>query len=179
MSASLKKGLRVAALAFLSFAAAHPGAGRAADARDAILPLSAFPRETIAIETRAARRHVLEAWRAATPEMRAQGLMFVDDIRADQAMIFVYQPPQPVAMWMKNTLLPLDMLFVDAAGCVVKLHEQARPGSLATIQADVPVELVVELKAGTARTLGIGVGDRVTRPSADWPREARPCARAP
>jgi len=179
MSASLKHGLRVAALLLLPFAASHPGTGRAADEQDGILPLSAFPREPIAIETRAARRHLLEAWRASTPKMRAQGLMFVDDIRADQAMIFVYQQPEMVEMWMRNTIIPLDMLFADAFGCVVKLHEHARPGSLATIQADVPVALVVELKAGTARALGVGVGDRVTRPSAGWPRDPRPCARAP
>jgi|MudIll2142460700_1097286.scaffolds.fasta_scaffold27290_2 hypothetical protein len=179
MSASLKRGFRIAVLALLSFAAVHTDTSRGAEAPDTILPLSAFPRETIAIETRSARRHVLEAWRAATPEMRTQGLMFVEDIRADQAMIFVYQTPQSVDMWMKNTLLPLDMLFADAYGCIVKLHEQARPGSLATIRADVPVALVVELKAGTARTLGIGVGDRVTRPSTDWPRDARPCAPSP
>ena len=59
--------------------------------------------------------------------------MFVRDMRPDQAMFFVYEPPQHVAMWMKNTLLPLDMLFVDEAGCVAKTVRDARPGSLDTI----------------------------------------------
>ena len=94
--------------------------------RESMLPLSAFPRERIAIETRSARRHVFEAWRADTPQTRAQGLMFVPSLRPDQAMIFVYEPPQHVGMWMKNTLIPLDMLFVDDDGCVVKVHERAR-----------------------------------------------------
>ena len=88
------------------------------------------------IETRSARRHSFDAWRAETPATRTQGLMFVRDMRPDQAMFFVYEPPQHVAMWMKNTLMPLDMLFVDEAGCVAKTVRDARPGSLDTIAAD-------------------------------------------
>jgi uncharacterized protein len=150
--------------------AATPARGR-----DGLLPLSAFPRETVAVETRSARRHVFEAWRADTPRARVQGLMFVESLAPEQAMIFVYDPPQVAGMWMMNTLIPLDMLFVDAAGCVVKVHEQARPGSFETIAAEVPVALVVELAGGTAATLGLRVGDRVTRPEVAWPREPRPC----
>lgn len=140
-----------------------------------LLPLSAFPRESIAVETRSARRHVFEAWRADTPDTRAQGLMFVKSLRPEQAMIFVYEPAQHVGMWMKNTLIPLDMLFVDDAGCVVKVHERARPGDLRTIEAGVPVVLVVELAGGTAGTLGLAKGDRVVRPGSGWPRDPRPC----
>ena len=140
-----------------------------------LLPLSAFPRERIAVETRSARRHVFEAWRADTPDARAQGLMFVESLRPEQAMIFVYEPAQRVGMWMKNTLIPLDMLFVDDGGCVVKVHERARPGDLRTIEAGVPVVLVVELAGGTSATLGLAKGDRVVRPDAGWPREPRPC----
>ena len=140
-----------------------------------LLPLSAFPRERIAVETRSARRHVFEAWRADTPDTRAQGLMFVKSLRPEQAMIFVYEPEQRVGMWMKNTLIPLDMLFVDDGGCVVKVHERARPGDLRTIEAGVPVVLVVELAGGTAATLGLAKGDRVVRPDAGWPSEPRPC----
>ena len=145
-------------------------------AREGPRALSEFPRERIAIETRSARRHLFDAWRADTVENRAQGLMFVEALRPDQAMIFVYAPPQRVGMWMKNTLIPLDMLFVDERGCVVKVHERARPGALDTITADEPVVLVVELAGGTAAALGIARGDRVVRPQAGWPRDARPCA---
>jgi hypothetical protein len=145
---------------------------------DAVRPLSAFPRERLAIETRSARRHLFEAWRADTPQTRAQGLMFVSELRADRAMIFVYEPPQRAGMWMKNTLIPLDMLFVDDGGCVVKVHQRAMPGSLDTIQSTLPVTLVVELAGGTAQTLGISIGDRVLRPDAGWPAAVRPCTRA-
>jgi hypothetical protein len=67
--------------------------GATAQDRDSLLPLSAFPRERIAIETRSARRHTFDAWRAETQQTRAQGLMFVDSLQPDQAMIFVYAPP--------------------------------------------------------------------------------------
>ena len=141
-----------------------------ADVRETDLePLSEFPREPIVIETRSARRHELDAWRADTPRTREQGLMFVTEMRADQAMIFVYDPPAYVSMWMKNTLLPLDMLFVNRYGCVVKVKHDARPGSLATISAGAAVTLVVELKGGVAATLGVDVGDRVQRPAVGWP----------
>jgi uncharacterized membrane protein (UPF0127 family) len=78
-------------------------------------------------------------------------------------MIFVYDPPQYVSMWMKNTLLSLDMLFADADGCVVTIKERATPLSLAGIRSGKRVTLVVELKAGTVAKHGIRVGDRVLR----------------
>ena len=81
-------------------------------------------------------------------------------------------------MWMKNTLLPLDMLFVDEAGCVAKTVRDARPGSLDTISAaDWQIALVVELKGGTTKALGIEAGDRVQRPDANWPDRGLPCTR--
>lgn len=161
----------------LAFVAPAPGA----DAPPGTRPLSAFPRERIAIETRASfRRPLFEAWRAESTAEKAQGLMHVPDaaMRPDQAMIFVYEPPQHVSMWMKNTLLSLDMLFVDARGCIVTIRERAIPHSLATIESREPVVLVVELKAGTVATHGIGMGDRVLRLDAGWPREqAGSCTR--
>lgn len=168
---------KACALLLALFAAAGPSTSAAA--ATPILPLAAFPRERIAIETRSARRHLFEAWRADTFESRAQGLMFVERLRPEQAMIFVYTPAQQVSMWMKNTLIPLDMLFVDERGCIVHLHEQARPGALDSITTDVPVVLVVELAGGTSKSLGIATGDRVVRPDARWPQASAPCAGTP
>jgi uncharacterized membrane protein (UPF0127 family) len=170
------KPLRAIALAALAAVTAL-AAARADPGEDAIRPLTSFPKERIAVETRSARRHLFDAWRADTPATRAQGLMFVREMRADQAMIFVYPYAQLVGMWMKNTFIPLDMLFVDEGGCVVTVHEQAEPGSLDSITADAPVVLVVELAGGTAKSLGIAPGDRVLRPDAGWPRAPRPCTR--
>jgi uncharacterized membrane protein (UPF0127 family) len=169
--------MRNLALAVMLAALLPQGLTRVAAADDAVIPLSAFPREEIVIETRSARRHSFEAWRADTPATLQQGLMFVRDIRPDQAMIFVYEPPRYVTMWMKNTLLPLDMLFVDEAGCVAKTVRDARPGSLDTIAAKGGIALVVELKGGTTKALGIEAGDRVQRPDANWPDRGLPCTR--
>jgi uncharacterized membrane protein (UPF0127 family) len=136
------------------------------------VPLNEFPQERIAVETRSVRRHLFDAWRAESAAAREQGLMFVVDteMRPDQAMIFVYDPPEYVSMWMKNTLLPLDMLFVDQHGCIVTIREHAKPGSLATIDSRYPVSVVVELKAGVVANSGIRIGDRVVRVDQDWPR---------
>ena len=153
-------------------------AGRA-ETPPGALPLSAYPQERIAIETRTSfRRRMFEAWRADSPQTREQGLMFVPDaaMRADQAMIFVYDSPQRVSMWMKNTLLSLDMLFVDRRGCIVTIKERAEPRSLATIDSREPVTLVVELKAGTIVSQGIAVGDRVLRIDAGWPNAETNCS---
>lgn len=140
------------------------------------LPLSSFPKEPIAIETRSARRHTFQAWRAETPAHREQGLMFVKSMGADEAMIFVYDPAEYVTMWMKNTYLPLDMLFVDDHGCIITVKERARPLALDAIDARGPSALVVELNAGTVASRGIRTGDRVVRPAANWPLEPdAPC----
>ncbi len=150
----------------------------AAAATQGPLPLSAFPREEIVVETRGARRYQYQAWRADRPDTRAQGLMFVEEMAEDQAMIFIYEPPQRVGMWMKNTLIPLDMLFVDASGCIAWVKEQATPGSLDTIEPPGRIALVVELLGGSVARQGIHRGDRVRRPAADWPAESSaPCPR--
>lgn len=171
--------LRVVVACTFAVACLVPAPTEAEVSQSDSIPLKDFPRERIVIETRSARRHELDAWRADTPQTRAQGLMFVRDMDDGQAMIFIYQPPVQVSMWMKNTLLPLDMLFVDGYGCVVNIQREARPGSLAIIPSDGPVEVVVELKGGAAATLGVDVGDRVLRPDAGWPVDPGSCARKP
>jgi uncharacterized protein len=101
---------------------------------------------------------------ATTPAQMEQGLMFRQSLAPDAGMLFDYAVPSMAMMWMKNTLIPLDMLFVDAAGRIVNIHERAVPGSLATIAAAAPVRAVIELNGGTAARLGIRPGDRVMFP---------------
>ena len=101
---------------------------------------------------------------ATTPAQMAQGLMFRRSMAPDAGMLFDYQVPSMAMMWMKNTLIPLDMLFVDAEGRVVNVHERAVPESLATIGAAAPVRAVIELNGGTVARLGIRPGDRVIFP---------------
>ncbi len=101
---------------------------------------------------------------AATPQERALGLMFRRSLAPDSGMLFDFKRPQEVAFWMKNTLVPLDMLFVDAEGRIVGIHADAVPLSLATIPSPGPVRAVIELLGGTAARLGIRPGDRVLFP---------------
>ena len=135
--------------------------------------LDALPRERIVIETRVSGRHDFRAWRADTSETQARGLMYVATLAEDDAMIFVYDSPQVLSMWMKNTYLPLDMLFVDERGCIVSIAERTKPLSLASIASGSPAVLVVEIKGGRLAELRATIGDRVLRPDAGWPTGAR------
>ena len=101
---------------------------------------------------------------ATTPAQMEQGLMFRRSLAPDAGMIFDFKTPSMAMMWMKNTLIPLDMLFVDARGQIVNIHERAVPMSEATISATAPVRAVIELNGGTAERLGIRPGDKVLFP---------------
>ncbi len=96
---------------------------------------------------------------------RAQGLMFVENMPTLTGMLFVYDRPQSVSFWMKNTLLPLDMLFVAPDGEVLRLHENAIPGDLTPIPGGDGVQMVLEINGGLSRRLGIAVGDVLQHPS--------------
>ena len=106
-------------------------------------------------------RHAFLVEVADTPEERALGLMFRQSLEADRGMLFDYRAERPAAMWMKNTEVPLDMLFIAADGRVVNIAENAVPGSLETIASDGPVRAVLEIGAGTVARLGIAPADRV------------------
>ena len=125
--------------------------------------LAQFPKSELTIET-AKGPHKFAVEVATTPEQMEQGLMFRQSLAPDAGMIFDFKSPQPAMMWMKNTLIPLDMLFVDAQGRIVNIHERAVPGSLETIGSGAPVRAVIELNGGSAARLGIKPGDRVVYP---------------
>lgn len=110
------------------------------------------------------RHHVFSVEMAQSSEQLAQGLMFRQRMAADAGMLFDFGRVQPVSMWMKNTLIPLDMVFVDATGRVVGLAERTVPQSLEVISSPGPVRAVVELNGGVASRLGIRAGDRVIHP---------------
>jgi hypothetical protein len=90
--------------------------------------------------------------------------MFRRTMAPDAGMLFDYKTPTLATMWMRNTLIPLDMLFVDEQGRIVNIHERAVPQSLDVIAAAAPVRAVIELNGGTAARLGIVQGDRVQHP---------------
>jgi uncharacterized protein len=101
---------------------------------------------------------------AETPAQMKRGLMFRQSLAPDAGMLFDFKQPTMATMWMRNTLIPLDMLFVDAQGRIVNIHERAVPQSDAIIAAAAPVRAVIELNGGTAARLGIKPGDRVLFP---------------
>jgi hypothetical protein len=101
---------------------------------------------------------------ALTPSQQAQGLMFRRSLAPTAGMLFVYRPAQPISMWMMNTYVPLDMLFVAADRRIVRIVERTVPLSTETIPSGQPVMAVVELTAGAAARAGIKVGDRVESP---------------
>jgi uncharacterized protein len=98
---------------------------------------------------------------AATPEQQERGLMFVTSLPDDQGMIFPYEPPQETSFWMKNTLIPLDIIFIAANGTIARItHAQAM--DLTPLPSGVPVIGVLEIRAGRAAELGIREGDKVS-----------------
>ena len=98
---------------------------------------------------------------ADTEELRQRGLMFRHIMPADQAMLFDFEIARPAAMWMKNTYMSLDMLFVREDGTIAALAENTVPKSLDTISVQEPVRGVVELAAGTIKRLGVRKNDKV------------------
>jgi uncharacterized membrane protein (UPF0127 family) len=100
---------------------------------------------------------------AATPEQQEKGLMFRRSLGPDEGMIFPYQPAQEVAFWMKNTLIPLDIIFIRVDGTIVRITN-AKPMDVTPLPSGEPVATVVEIRGGRAAELGIKKGD-----IASWP----------
>jgi len=108
---------------------------------------------------------------ADTPDERAQGLMFRDALAPNAGMLFIYPRDQIISMWMKNTLIPLDMLFIGGDGRVLGIAERTVPLSLHSISSEGPARAVLEVNGGTAARHGIRPGDRVHHPLLDGAAE--------
>jgi uncharacterized membrane protein (UPF0127 family) len=102
---------------------------------------------------------------ATTPSQMELGLMYRQNLPADAGMLFVYPTEQSVAFWMKNTLIPLDMLFIGADGRIRRIVERTIPLSTNPIPSGDPVRAVLEINGGAAEKLGIHAGDMVHSPS--------------
>ena len=108
------------------------------------------------------RQHRFTAEVARTPEQQAQGLMHRQSLAPDRGMLFPYAPPQPASFWMKNTLIPLDIIFIRPDGTIARIAEQTVPLSLEPVPSLEPVSAVLEIAGGRAAELGIKPGDRVS-----------------
>ena len=102
---------------------------------------------------------------ARTPEQQQTGMMHREALAPDRGMIFPYDPPQPASFWMRNTLIPLDIVFIRADGTIARIEANAAPLSLEPIPAGEPIALVLELAGGRAAELGIAESAKV-----EWPR---------
>lgn len=112
---------------------------------------------------------------ADTEATRAQGLMNRPSMPRMSGMLFVYDAPQRASFWMENTLIPLDMLFLDEAGRVTHIHHEARPLDRTPIDGGPGVAMVLEINGGMARRLGIAPGSELRHPRIDPDRAAWPC----
>jgi len=108
--------------------------------------------------------HVFSVELAVTEEQLSRGLMFRKRLPEGEGMLFDFRRDQPVTMWMKNTLIPLDMLFIRADGRIARIAENTKPLSTDIIPSGEPVRAVLEVIGGTARKFGIAPGDRVAHP---------------
>ncbi len=129
--------------------------------------LDSFPRQSLTIDVGANGKKSLkfDVWLADTPRRQAQGLMFVRSLPQKRGMLFVHEHPRPIGMWMKNTYIPLDMLFIDAEGRIQQIVENTTPHSLDVIRSNQPALAVLEIGGGEARRLAIKPGQTITHPA--------------
>lgn len=127
--------------------------------------LAAFPRSTLEIASSGGRLHKFDIWVAADDRRRMQGLMHVENMPDNSGMLFIFRGPGPVNMWMKNTVMPLDMLFIGTDGRIGHIAANTKPFSLDTISSGFDALGVLEVKAGTAARLGIEPGAVVIHPA--------------
>lgn len=154
-----------AALVVLALCAAMPWSGlpaflsyiSSAHARMAVEPLTIQP-----VSGGEARKFQVEV--ARTDQEKSVGLMFRTKLADDAGMLFPYGPPQTITMWMRNTYIPLDMLFIHADGTIARIEVNTEPLSERIIDSGVPVSAVLELAGGAAERLGIKPGDKVSHP---------------
>ncbi len=111
--------------------------------------------------TTSSGKHVFKVEVMRSQEQLSRGLMFRRNLAADRGMLFDFQEVKPVAMWMRNTYISLDMVFIDAQGLVVNVATNTEPLSEETITSARPVLSVLEVIAGTARRIGLKPGDLV------------------
>jgi hypothetical protein len=125
------------------------------------IKLQRFERDVLAIETADGQLHRLEVELALTGRQHAQGLMYRRSLGEDAGMLFLYSGTGMLSMWMKNTPIPLDMMFIAPDGRIVDIVERTVPYSLETISARFAASAVLEVNGGTVARLGIQPGDRV------------------
>lgn len=119
------------------------------------------PTASLAVQTKAGQLHRFTVELAVSAAEQSRGLMYRDRMAADAGMLFPYDAPLIASFWMKNTLIPLDLIFIEKDGTIANIHANAKPGDLTPIRSVRPVTGVLEINGGLASRLGIQPGDRV------------------
>mgnify|MGYP000050042762 FL=1 len=129
-----------------------------------LAPATAWAAELVplTVTTEEGVAHPFQVEIADSPDERARGLMFRKELAEDRGMLFLFPRRERIAMWMRNTEIPLDMLFISDDGRVTQIHERAVPHSEAVISSRRRVRYVLELPGGTADRLGLAPGALVT-----------------
>jgi uncharacterized membrane protein (UPF0127 family) len=151
---------RLRLAAWLLWAVALMSAAGVTRAASAPEDIEQFPSTQMSIRTHAGLEW-FSVWIADSQAREQQGLMFVRWLPPDHGMLFPQAAPQVMTMWMKNTLIPLDMLFIDVQGRIVYIRENTTPQSQDLISTPTAVKAVLELAGGVCAKLGIHVGDRI------------------
>lgn len=161
---TLSSSLRAASVA-LVLASVNLTGGGIAFARDAqamMLPVDTMP--LVAVTASGKQTFSIEI--ADDETERERGLMFRRTMPDDRGMLFVFEAARPVGFWMKNTPMPLDMVFIRSDGTIASI-QQAKPFSEAVVSTPAPIRFVLELKAGTAAKRGLKEGNRLSHPVID------------
>ncbi|WP_265570168.1 DUF192 domain-containing protein [Sphingomicrobium nitratireducens] len=115
----------------------------------------------VTITTQDGKKHVFTSEVARTLEQQSRGLMFRQSLEPNEAMIFLYPAPDLLGFWMKNTYIPLDIVFIREDGTIARIEEQALPMSLQPISSQEPAVAALEIPGGRSAELGIQPGDMV------------------
>lgn len=154
-----------ALVAALCLATLSPPAMAVTDEESALPQAAAWlrdrPRLPLWIISPGARCLRFNVWVAQSAEEFSRGLMYVRRLESDGGMLFAMQAEREISMWMRNTVIPLDLLFADASGRIFTIHENAEPLSLAHRSSEGLASAVLELPGGTVARLGIAIGDRI------------------
>ena len=151
----MKTLMNIAMAGFMAFACLSFANGAAAALRTEKLTI---------VSSKDGKKHDFDVEIADTPNSREIGLMFREKMDPDHGMLFEMDKDEPTAFWMKNTLIPLDMLFVAPDGTIKTIHQNAIPQDLTAISSGGPVTGVIELNGGRTQALGIVPGDKVVHP---------------
>ena len=132
-----------------------------------ILPLAGCLEEKVddiyrlSIETASGKKHKFNIELAQTPQEQMRGLMHRTEMAEDAGMLFIFETEREARFWMKNTLIPLDMIFIRADGTIHRIHENAIPHDLTGVPSEGPVKAILELNGGVSTKLGLDKGDKV------------------